>query len=279
MSEQTVEVRGEDVESAVAEGLRQLGAKRDDVKIEVIDEGRRGILGLGSREAMVRLTIAASEGPGTGTGIPTAEAESLSAQGAAIQPAPQPLPIAEEETSEDVPGEAEATDEEGAGEPEDEETATVAIEIVTTLLEKMGFSDVDVTVEVSEPDDKTGREMTIVQVKGDSLGSLIGPHGETLNDIQYIARLMAGHALRRRADFLLDIDGYRRKRKEALTSLAQRMAHKAIERGRPITLEPMSAYDRRIIHMALRDVEEVYTNSVGEGSERRVRIFLVEDDE
>jgi spoIIIJ-associated protein len=119
--------------------------------------------------------------------------------------------------------------------------------------------------------------MTIIHVYGDDLGRLIGSHGDTLNDFQYIARLMAGHALRRRADFLVDIDNYRQQRKDALTSLAQRMADKAVERNRAVTLEPMSAYDRRIIHMALRDHAEVYTNSVGEGETRRVRIYLKQE--
>jgi spoIIIJ-associated protein len=116
--------------------------------------------------------------------------------------------------------------------------------------------------------------MTVIRVDGENLSNLIGPHGETLNNLQYIARLMAGHALRRRADFIVDVDGYRMQRKESLSSLARRMAQKAVERGAPVTLEPMSSYDRRIVHMALRERDDVYTSSIGEGNNRRVRVYL-----
>ncbi|HZD10240.1 MAG TPA: R3H domain-containing nucleic acid-binding protein, partial [Candidatus Binatia bacterium] len=161
----------------------------------------------------------------------------------------------------------------------DEELEGVVTEIVQNLLRKMGYEEATTSVERTEPDDKTGRVMTVVQVEGTNLSALIGPHGETLNDFQYIARLMAGHALRRRADFIVDVDRYRSQRKESLSSLARRMAKKAVERGSPVTLEPMSSYDRRIIHMALRDHGDVYTSSVGEGSNRRVRVYLKNQDE
>jgi spoIIIJ-associated protein len=84
---------------------------------------------------------------------------------------------------------------------------------------------------------------------------------------------MAGHALHQRADFLIDVEGYRDRRQNALAQLAQRMARKAVKRGQAVTLEPMSPYDRRIIHMALRNDDRVTTQSTGEGSRRRVRIY------
>jgi spoIIIJ-associated protein len=256
MSDRSIEAQGPDVEAAVEAGLEKLGLDRGDVIIEVVDEGRKGLLGLGSKEAVVRLT------PLPRPGTSAAPRATVSAPAAVVDD--EATDELDEVESEDLAAPAEV----------DEEAVAVAKGIVSELVAKMGFS-VDLTVDYSEPDEKTGRVMTIIQIEGDDdLGSLIGPHGETLNDLQYIARLMAGHALRRRADFLIDVDGYRERRKKALTSLANRMADKAVKRDRAVTLEPMSAYDRRIIHMALRDHDEVYTNSVGEGAERRVRIYL-----
>jgi spoIIIJ-associated protein len=269
-SDQMIEVQGPDVEAAIASGLEALGLKRDDVIVEIIDEGRKGILGLGSKEATVRLTPLAIRGP---------RPEKQESAKAVEPPAAKGPPAAEEAVAEaPKPGGAMPDSKPAPSEHEeraqDEELEAVVTEIVSNLLEKMGFAEAVVRLDRTEPDEKTGRVMTVAQVEGQDLSSLIGPHGETLNDFQYVARLMAGHALRRRADFIIDVDGYRSQRKASLTSLAERMAKKAVERGSAVTLEPMSSYDRRIVHMALRDRDDVYTSSVGEGSNRRVRIYL-----
>ncbi|MDX1614937.1 MAG: R3H domain-containing nucleic acid-binding protein, partial [Candidatus Promineifilaceae bacterium] len=113
----------------------------------------------------------------------------------------------------------------------------------------------------------------IVKVHGDDMGALIGPRGETLNALQYIARLMTGHVSHRLPSFIVDVEGYRARREQALARLAERMAAKALKRGQPVTLEPMPANERRIIHITLRDDERVHTESSGEGPKRRVRIF------
>ena len=282
MSEAPIEAHGSDVEEAIETGLAQLGLSRKDVIIEIVEEGRKGLLGLGSRDAVVRLTplsaatpSAVAPGPTTSEPAPTAE-----------PPAPpEPAPEAEEAEApepapEPEPAPATPTEKDAEASEVDEEVAGVALEILNNLLDKMGFEDATVSIKYSEPDDQTGRVMTIVDIRGeDELNNLIGPQGETLNDLQYLARLMAGHALRRRANFLLDVNGHREKRRKALAKLAERMAEKAVRRGEPVTLEPMSAYDRRLVHVALRDHEDVYTNSVGEGASRRVRIYLTQEAE
>jgi spoIIIJ-associated protein len=86
--------------------------------------------------------------------------------------------------------------------------------------------------------------------------------------------LMAGHTMRRRPSFIIDVEGYRERREQALARLAERMADKALRRGQPLTLEPMPPNERRIIHITLRDNDQVYTESVGIGRERKVRIYL-----
>jgi spoIIIJ-associated protein len=130
-----------------------------------------------------------------------------------------------------------------------------------------------VTATLSEPDDITGRRIAILEIRGNDLGVLIGTRGETLNAIQYLMRLMVGHKLRQRADFVIDVEGYRQRREQALARLAERMADKVIKRGRPVSLEPMPPHERRIIHVTLRDYDEVTTHSVGEGKRRKVRIL------
>lgn len=273
MSNHAIEAHGADVEAAIEAGLQQLGLSRSDVIVEVVEEGRKGILGLGSKDATVRLTPLA-----------TPAQRSAPQSGAAHVAGERPtLPESPDERAPETPSphparDAVVVDAERELDDGDEELESAVTEIVENLLDKMGFGDATISIERTEPDDKTGRRMTVVRVVGDNLSSLIGPHGETLNNFQYVARLMAGHALRRRADFIIDVDGYRNQRKESLSSLARRMAQKAVERGGPVTLEPMSSYDRRIIHMALRDRDDVYTSSIGEGANRRVRVMLKEDD-
>lgn len=328
MNERAIEARGNDIEEAIQRGLRKLGLGRTDVIIDIIDEGRKGLLGLGSREAVVRLTpLPQAEVQPAVTEMAEETPEPVAEPTPAIEeePAPEPTPDVQEEPApepvveavtepaepevqqvEEEPGDEEVeaplaeaapalpeeeplsqapesaeAEAEETGYPadvdEDEELEEVLHEILSTLMEKMGFSEAEITVRYTEPDDKTGRVMTVAEIDdGSELNSLIGAHGEVLSDLQYVARLMAGHALKRRANFLIDVNGYRRKRKEALTKLAERMAAKAVRRGEPVTLEAMNAYDRRIIHIALRDHDEVYTNSVGEGANRRVRVYLQE---
>jgi spoIIIJ-associated protein len=162
---------------------------------------------------------------------------------------------------------------------EDEETSTAreaerdaAIETVGTLLEKMQVQ-ATLTSSLSEPDDVTGRIINVLEIHGDDLSTLIGPRGETLNSLQYVARLMVGHQMRNRAAFVIDVEGYRQRREQALARLADRMARKVAKRKRAMSLEPMPPHERRIIHMTLRDDKYVYTESTGEGNRRKVKII------
>ena len=151
--------------------------------------------------------------------------------------------------------------------------AEAAAQIWQTLLRKL---QVEATIEthLSEPDDVTGHRVNIIDLRGRDLRALIGSRGETLDAMQYITRLMTAHQLKRRVNFVVDVEGFRERRAQALARLAERMARKALKRGRPVTLEPMSPSERRAIHMALRDFDGVYTESTGEGRGRRVRILL-----
>ena len=149
-----------------------------------------------------------------------------------------------------------------------EEVSKVAVEVLGDLLRHMG---IQASVVVREPSDN--RSMPVVlDVQGDDLGILIGRQGETLRDLQYITRLIASRKLERWVNVVVDVAGYKKRRERVLTELAERMAERVIADGRPLTLEPMPAHERRIVHMALRDHKQVTTESTGEGTRRKVVI-------
>jgi spoIIIJ-associated protein len=259
--EQGVEISGPDVDQAIAKGLAELGLERSDVNIEVIEGGSTGFLGFGSREATVRLTVVTGGGgmPGAIGDQPEPSGEDEAAAEAVVEPSHWSAP------DHDAP-----VDKDGRKEEE------VALEIVNNLLEKMQF-DAKTSLEQTEPDDLTGERLWVIDITGQDLGMLIGTRGETLNALQHVARLMTGHSMRQRPRFIIDVEGYRGRREQALSRLADRMATKVDMRGKAMTLEPMPPNERRIIHLTLRDDERVYTESFGEGRQRKVRIFPAED--
>jgi len=150
---------------------------------------------------------------------------------------------------------------------------------VETLQEILGKMGINASVEASyaEPADENESGPLVLQVTGKDLGVLIGRRGETLAALQYITRLIVSRELQRRTDLVVDVEHYKARREQRLQSLALRMAKQATQRGRTINLEPMPAYERRIIHLSLRDRTDVYTESVGEGENRKVTIVPVKN--
>ncbi|VAW43241.1 RNA-binding protein Jag [hydrothermal vent metagenome] len=257
-----VEVRAADVEAAIEEGLKKIGLSRSDVIIDVIDEGSRGLLGIGSRDAVVRLV-------GLSVTRPPRQPKAAPKPKTAVSPRKErkpkerkPAPPKKRVANDVVPDVIEA----------DPEEKTVAFEMLETLLAKMNVTAV-LDASVSEPDDMTGQKVHVFDVTGEDLGVLIGPRGETLNAIQYIMRLMVANQIEKRASFVIDVEGYRKRREQALTRLAERMAKKVVSRNRSVSLEPMPPHERRIIHMSLRSSDDVYTQSSGEGPRRKVQIL------
>lgn len=113
-----------------------------------------------------------------------------------------------------------------------------------------------------------------LEIKGDDLGILIGRRGQTLASLQYIVRLIVGQQTQVWLPITVDVEGYKQRRYERLRALAWRLAEQVKTRRVPFTLEPMLAYERRIIHLALADHPDVITESIGEGESRRVVIRL-----
>ena len=157
------------------------------------------------------------------------------------------------------------------GESEDP-ALRAAREALATLLEKMKIT-ADVSATWGAPDEDDDSRPLILDVIGEDLGLLIGRRGETLAALQSITRLIIAKQLSKEVNVIVDVQGHKRRREEQLRRMARRMAEQAAQRQRTMSLEPMPAYERRIIHLELREHPTVRTESVGEGNRRKVTII------
>lgn len=265
----SLEVIAPTVEEAIERGAAELGLPKEQLEVEILDEGGKGFLGLSARQARVRLSVAIepdARRPAPADG--PAERALAEQREPAERPSEQRGPI-ERRRKEARRAEREPLAE---GDQQDEEALRVAREIVLELIQRMGL-DVDVDSRWVPKDPEARIQPLMVDVRGHDLGILIGRGGETLSALQYIARLIVAKELQRHVAIVIDVEGYRARREEQLTRLAHQMAEQAIELHRTMELEPMPANERRIIHVALRDVAAVTTESIGEGARRKVTII------
>lgn len=308
MATQTQEFKGKTIDDAVEEGLRVLGLARSNVVIEVVQKGSRGIFGLGSEPAIVRLTPQAGQsGDAVATSpvnpAPAAEPTQVrSSEEMMVHESLQPATVDKTETVEEesavpaptapaaqtevttpaVPTAAAASDEET-----DQELVAMATHLLSEMVRLMGFQaevhaswQDDGDESFGEHDDeereegytRSGRYL-LLDVEGSELGALIGRRGETLENIQYLLRLMVNQKLHKWKNIVIDVEHYKARRVTQLTQLAERMAEQVARTGRSLSLEPMPANERRIIHMTLRDHPKVYTESYGDGGRRKVHIL------
>ncbi len=228
------------VEEAISRGAAELGLPADQLEIEVLDEGTKGLLGLGSRQARIRVSVRGEEAQ---------EAELRAPETAEIELEPA---IAEAD--------------------EDAETLRIARQTVVELLQRMEVK-AEVSAEWGEPDEEGKVRPLLVDVHGDDLSIVIGRRGETLNALQYITRLIVGKELKKPVAVVIDVEGYKKRREQQLRRLARKVAEQTAEQSRMIALEPMPPHERRIIHIELREHPGVYTESVGEGDRRKVTII------
>ncbi len=246
--EKTVlEIIAANVEEATAKGLRQLGLPAEAVEVEVMDPGSRGFLGLGGRQARIRLVIKDKSDQ-----VPSGEEPSAIREW--VEPAE------EEETS--TPG-------------ADEETMETARKVVVDLLDKMKVR-AKVTARLVPPEDDKDRSLVLVEVEGNDLSILIGRRSETLNALQYITSLIVSKQAGRWVPLMIDVQGCRGRRERQLRMMARKMAEQAVSTGRRQILEPMPANERRIIHLELRNHPLVTSESIGEEPNRKVTIKLKE---
>ena len=282
---------GQDVAEAQANARQLLGASElDDVKFEIIYLGRKGFMGFGSKPAQVKAYIeipekeerrkradrkkerrerpenvapvtetAEAPKPHTSKNKKHKKKPHQSTQRASEDNKPKAQVIPECELKFERRDVAEGED--------------MSYDFIRTVILDIGLN---ATAELYSCDDGTRR----ITIKGEDASTLIGHHGDTLDALQYLANLASAkknvHGERDKSRVTLDIEGYRAKREETLRALARRMAAKALKNRRSVMLEPMSAYERRIIHSEIQGIEGVSTNSIGSDNNRKIVIFLTD---
>jgi spoIIIJ-associated protein len=158
-----------------------------------------------------------------------------------------------------------------------EEVQGIARKTLEDLLERMDIHAYVTPVVTRVPGQKGDIEETItLHVEGadeEAMGLLIGRRGETLRSLQFLLNLLVSRRVQKWPQIVVDVGNYRQRRQESLEGLARRMAERVRQTGRPIMLEPMAAYERRIVHLALREDKTIFTESSGEGENRKITIF------
>jgi spoIIIJ-associated protein len=249
----TLEIIAPTINEAIEKGLAELELNRDAVDIEILDEGSRGLFGLGSHQARVRLIVKQNVPTTTEPDIVPSSSEIPYSDIAEEEPAVKSIRIPPANAKEQIP-------------------LHVAQETVSELLAKMHI-EAQVEASYGEVDDVRGTRAILVDLSGKDLSILIGKRSETLNALQYIARLIVSKELGENITLVIDVEGYRTRRERQLRQLAHRMAEQAVKTGRKQTLEPMPPNERRIIHIELREDAHVTTESFGEEPHRKVTII------
>ena len=279
MSGTTLEIIAPTVEEALSQGLAQLGLTADAVSVEVLDSGSKGLFGLGGRQVRVRLTVNPPPGEEVQTPPPAR-------QKPADRPKSKPAPVQKTESAPKAQREQKPRAEK---KPVREAPAALAPEktrqasdsndplldttesIVSKLIHYLGMkAQVSAHYDDSSTDD---RRIIQVDVRGDDLSALIGRQAETLNAFQYVASLIVGKETQKWVQLVVDVEGYRSRREKQVRQIALRMVDQVIKTGRKATLEPMTASERRAIHIELRGHPAVTTESVGEEPHRKVVIL------
>ena len=308
----SVESSAKTMEEAISLGLEELGVSLADVKIDIIDEGSKGFLGiLGSKPAVVRLTVNEDEDEANEvlSSFSIEENEQAAEKKPARKRSEKPKAEKAEKTEKTEKAEKPAKTEKLAKTEKTEKPAKAEKAEKPAKApkaekpakkEEAPKAEVN-TAETNECDPETaegkaqaflldvtrlmGVEVTVnarrdeegnvrVDMFGDTLGILIGRRGETLDALQYLTSLYVNRGQEGYTRVTLDTENYRAKREEALRRLANRMANRAVKTGRKVVMEPMNPYERRILHSALQQNDAVTTHSEGEEPNRHVVITL-----
>ncbi|NWH05530.1 RNA-binding cell elongation regulator Jag/EloR [Desulfobacter latus] len=305
---QPLEFTGKNVDAAVKGACRELDIPQKELKYTVISTGTTGIFGIvGRKDARIRVTVPAQKIPQSkedkegilsivdeafGQSNPTPTPKP--AAPAPPKPVPKPMPVKEKEPKEAPERlDKKAQIVENQSKPEDEDTgrwdarpapraerpdkeelppepvSQAAIDLGIKTVQKMAdlITD-DAQVEAIAQENKL-----TLQIKGGNTGILIGRKGQTLDAMQFLTDKIINRQSEARVRVKVDIEGYMETRKANLKHLAMKMAEKAKKTGRPATINQMSAQDRRIVHLALKDDAQVRTQSMGDGYYRRLVIF------
>lgn len=234
------EFSGKTVEDALTQATIELGLTSDKLDYEVVEKGSSGILGLGAKDAVIKVSL---------------KGEKKASEKAASK---EEKPAKETKASEEKKEVLENPDE--------------AIAVVKDFLKEV-FASMNLEVTLSAEYDAEDNTINVDMV-GPEMGIIIGKRGQTLDSLQYLANLALNRKVDTYTKVKLDTEDYRRRRKETLENLAKNCAYKAKRTRKPVSLEAMNPYERRVIHYALQDDDAVATHSEGEEPYRHVVITL-----
>ena len=269
-----IDVTGKTEDEALRKGLEQLGMDRDDVSVSILERAKSGFLGIGATPARIRITYGPEDAPvaeepvAAPRIIPEKPAEKPAEKIAQPKPA-QPRQPRQEKPRQERPQPEKRPEAAAPAVPQenlpecDDDNAKRIIAFVSGLLEHM-----DSAAQVKVYEVEKGRYRVLLV--GEKLGQLIGHRGETLDAIQQLTNYAVNTGADKRIRVQMDAENYRAKREQSLESLARKVAGKVQKYRRSVTLEPMNAYERHVIHATLQDVKGVTTYSVGTEPNRRV---------
>lgn len=260
-----IDVTGKTEEEAIRKALQQLQMDRDDVSVEILERAKSGFLGIGSSPARVRVTYGQQEPEAPAAPVqPEKKPEK--------KPEPKPQKAEAPKAAPKAPEAPKAEEAPAALAQElcQDDNARRITEFLTGLLEHM-----DSPAQVKVTETEKGRYSVVLE--GQKLGQLIGRRGETLDAIQQLTNYAVNSGREKRIRVHVDAENYRAKREQSLESLARKVAGKVTKYRRSVTLEPMNAYERHVIHAALQDVPGVNTYSIGTEPNRRVVVSYDRD--
>ena len=233
-----VETEGDTIDQAIESALIRLGVVRDKIRVDILSEGKRGILGFGAQKARIRAAL-------TKPTIELTTPESAPETTVVLAAAPKPMP--------------------------DAETTAVGEKAKGVLDEILNLMGVKASVQ-AKAGDKT--DEVVLEVSSDNGGLLIGRKGQTLEALQYLVTRIVGERQGSEGPYIVvDIENYRDRRRKSLEDMALRLGEKAKRQRKTVTVDALSAADRRIVHAALQDDPWITTRSLGQGSYRRLLII------
>lgn len=267
---ESVEASGKSVEDAILQALARLGRSRDEVEVTVLQEPSRGERGVGAHDARVRVRIMSSASHASRSAVAGANDDDYDAG---------------EDYEADDEDEEDYTDDEsdfrlsdelttaalGDILPDDATPEEFAIEALRMILGHMGIA---AEIEVRPAVDEEPLTLNVRGLDERQVAALIGRKGETLSSLQFIVNMIVSRQSGHRERVIVDAQDYRSRRETNLSQMAHRIADQVRASGAPIVLEAMPPNERRIIHIALAESDDIATESTGEGEQRRVVISL-----
>lgn len=238
----TITRKGVTVEEAVQAALQTLGVSRDEVKIEIVEQGRKGFFGIGSKEAEVKVTK---------IDIPETKKEDE----VSIKENQSPN-VEKEREQQAVVVKSDVTDVEVPTKSDEKNSIEETKLYLENIAREMGIDDLEISSKIE-------RKYVTFQLESEKAALLIGKRGQTLNALQQLAQLVANKHSTQFKVVRVDVGDYRERRQKSLETLAERMADRAIRTGRKVQLEPMPAYERKVIHHALSSRLDIETYSEG----------------